>query len=279
MRLAVFDEGRLGVVLDDTIVDVTHVLPAWDSGFLSNWWVRLCDSFDMLSERIAEAGRTGEKRSLRDVRLHAPVLNPSKIVAAGASYRGHVQEMRGASTTPWLSDFGVFLKAPSSIIGPEDTVRLPAAEPGRLQHESGLALVIGKAAKNVPIESAWAHVLGYTCYMDITYRRDGDRCTRKSYDGFTPVGPWVVTADEISEPLKLRVRLWANGQLRQDSSSAEMTVTIPEIIAYASRIMTLNPGDMLATGSAPGVGSVLAGDQIVVEIERIGQMTVYARAA
>lgn len=279
MKLAVFNEGRLGVVSGDAIADVTHVLPAWDSGFLPNWWTRLCDSFTDLSPKIAQAEPTANKYSLREVHLRAPVLNPSKVVATAASYRAHINEMRGATATSWLANFGVFLKAPSSIIGPEDTVMLPPAEVGRLQHESGLALVIGKTAKDVPVESAWRHVLGYTCYLDITYRGEADRCTRKSYDGFTPVGPWLVTADEIPDPHKLQIRLWANGELRQDSNSSGMTKTIPEIIALASSIMTLNAGDMVTTGSAPGVGNILDRDQIVVEIERIGRMTIFAKDA
>jgi len=279
MKLAVFNEGRLGVVTDDVIADVTDVLPAWDSGFLTNWWTRLCDSFAALSPKIVQAESAARKYSLGEVRLRAPVLNPSKIVATAASYRGHINEMRGATATSWLANFGVFLKAPSSIIGPEDTVILPPAEVGRLQHESGLALIIGKRAKDVAIGSAWQHVLGFTCYLDITYRGDADRCTRKSYDGFTPVGPWVVTADEIPDPHKLQIRLWANGELRQDTNSSGMTKTIPEIIALASSIMTLNSGDIVTTGSAPGVGNVLDRDRIVVEIERIGGMTIYAKDA
>src|SRR5579884_36885 len=276
MKLALFNDHRLGVVRDDTIVDVTSALPAWDNGYMANFWLRLCHDFDTLRPRLEEAAQKGQGVPVGQVRLRAPVLNPSKILAAASNYGAHKAEMAargGGTTASWLQEFDVFLKAPSSIVGPGDTVHLPDVPGREIHHESELAFVIGRAGKNVPEERALEHVLGYTILIDVTVRGDGDRSRRKSYDGFTPIGPYLVTADEIGDPHALRIELWVNDQKRQDVNSGEMLVKIPEMIAYASRVMTLCPGDVFTTGSPAGVGQIHDGDTMVTQIERIGRLT------
>lgn len=281
MKLALFNGNRLGVVRDDTIVDVTHVLPHWDNGYMANFWLRLCHDFDTLRPRLEEAAVAGQGVPLSQVRLNAPVLNPSKIIAAASNYAAHRAEMAArrdvAAAPSWLQEFDVFLKAPSSIIGPDDTVYLPEVGDREIHHESELAFVIGRGGKNIPEERALEHVLGYTILLDITVRGDGDRSRRKSYDGFTPIGPYVVTSDQIGDPHNLHIRLWVNGQIRQDVNSGDMLVKIPQMIAYASRVFTLNPGDVFTTGSPPGVGQIHRGDTMVTEIEKIGRMTNYVK--
>ena len=118
---------------------------------------------------------------------------------------------------------------------------------------------------------------GYTILLDITVRGDGDRSRRKSYDGFTPIGPYLVTADEVGDPHDLRIELWVNGQKRQDVNSGEMLTRIPGMIAYASRVMTLYPGDVFTTGSPAGVGKIEDGDTMVAAIERIGKITLHVK--
>lgn len=276
MRLALFDNYRLGVVAEAGMVDVTSAVPGWDTAFATNSWVRLCHSFESLRPRIEEVASRGHAVPLTDVRLRAPVLNPSKIVAAASNYGAHVDEMRsrGSGGGGWELDFDVFLKAPSAIIGPEDTIQLPDVGDREVHHESELAFVIGKSAKNVPVERALEYVLGYTILVDVTVRGEGDRSRRKSYDGFCPIGPWITTADEVGDPHALEIRLHVNNTERQRVNTGTMLTKIPAMIAYASRVMTLNPGDVLTTGSPAGVGKVEAGDTIVAEIEKIGLLRV-----
>ncbi len=282
MKLALFNDYRLGVVRDDTIVDVTSALPHWDNGYAANFWLRLCHDFDTLRPRLEEAARGGQGTPVSQVRLHAPVLNPSKIIAAASNYGAHREEMAArrdfTGHANWLSEFDVFLKAPSSIIGPEDTVYLPHVPGREIHHESELAFVIGQGGKDIPVDRALEHVLGYTILLDITVRGDGDRSRRKSYDGFTPIGPYLVTGDEIGDPHNLHIQLWVNGQTRQDVNSGDMLVNIPEMIAHASQVFTLCSGDVFTTGSPPGVGQIHAGDTMVTEIGKIGRMTNYVKA-
>ncbi|HLY30048.1 MAG TPA: fumarylacetoacetate hydrolase family protein [Ktedonobacterales bacterium] len=280
MKLALFNGNRLGVVCgaaDDKIVDVTAALPAWDDGFAANWWLRLCHDFSALRPAI-EAAQSGQSVLLASVKLNAPALCPGKIIAAAANYPAHVAEMISVGTFPtWMGEFGLFLKAPSSIIGPDETIALPETDGAEIHHESELAFVIGKEGKAIPEAQAMDYVLGYTGLLDMTIRGQGDRSWRKSYDGFTPMGPWLVTADEIADPHNLRIRLWVNdeAQPRQDVLTRDMGVKIPEMIARASQAMTLYPGDVITTGAPPGVGKITAGDSMAMEIERIGRMVIH----
>ena len=280
MKLALFDDYRLGVVRDETtLVDVTDVLPQWDNGYAANFWLRLCHDFDSLRPRLEAALERGASRPLDGVRLRAPVLNPSKILAAASNYGEHRAEMKGRfSTNAAMLDFDVFLKAPSSIIGPGDTVYLPDVPGREIHHESELAFVIGRGGKDIPEERALEHVLGYTILLDITVRGEGDRSRRKSYDGFTPIGPYLVTADEIGDPHNLRIELWVSDEKRQDVNSGDMLTRIPGMIAYASQVMTLCPGDVFTTSSPPGVGQIHDGNTLVSQIEKIGRMTNYVKA-
>ena len=172
-----------------------------------------------------------------------------------------------------IEKYGVFLKAPSSIVGPGDTVELPFPD-RRTDHEVELGAVIGKTARNVSAADAMPFVFGYTAVMDITVRGDEDRSTRKSFDGFTPVGPVLVTADEIPDPHTIGLQLWVNGERRQNGNTKDMIWNIPKLIEYASHVMTLYPGDLISTGTPDGVGPLEAGDEVAIEIERIGRMSV-----
>ena len=286
MRLALFDSWRVGVidVGAQTITDVTGAVPgAGDADPLgAGWWVRMCRDFEDLRPRLDDARSRGHAVPLGEVRLRPPVLNPGKVVATASNYGKHVAEMRevvlervAGHVEPWLLDFDVFLKATSSVIGPGDAVVFPSgpeAAGREIHHESELAVVIGRGGSKIGAAQALDHVLGYTIGLDMTVRGDGDRSRRKSYDTFTPMGPWMVTADEIVDPNKLDVHLEVDGCVRQHANTSDMLVDVAGIIAYTSTVMRLDPGDVILTGAPPGVGEVHAGEIMVSEISEIGTM-------
>lgn len=276
MKLALFNDGRLGVVTDDTtVVDVTPALPQHDNGLGAGFWVRLCRDFAELRPAIEAAVATGTRHALADVSLDAPVLNPTKVIAAASNYTEHIEEMSGKGLPEWMLESDVFLKSPSSITG-QGAITLPSLD-AEIHYECELAFVIGKGGKDIPVESALDHVFGWTILLDITERGKGDRSRRKSYDGFTPIGPWIVTADEIDSWEDLRIVMNLNDVVRQDVRAGDMLVSVPQIIANASQVMTLNPGDVVTTGAPPGVGKIEPGDRIEANISGIGQLLVDIR--
>lgn len=289
MRLAIFDDNRLGVVIDDHVVDVTHALP-WpheSDPLLAGWWRAMCRDFASLAPALRAASLTGPTRPLDSVRLAAPVLGPTKIIAAACNYREHVEEMHTVQertlgqVESWMMNFDIFLKAPSSITGPRAGIVLPRdvlADGSEIHHESELVVVIGTGGKDIAAEDALSHVLGYTIGLDITVRSAADRSRRKSYDTFSPLGPWLTTGDEAGDPADFDILLTCNGEPRQTVNTAALITPVPEIIAYASRMMTLNPGDVIFTGAPPGVGPIKPGDVLHTSISRLGAMTLPVEA-
>jgi 2-keto-4-pentenoate hydratase/2-oxohepta-3-ene-1,7-dioic acid hydratase in catechol pathway len=199
-----------------------------------------------------------------------PVPDPGKIVAAPVNYRDHQAEM---SETSAIDSLGMFLKAPSSLTGDGGTVRLPYHD-RRFDQEGELAVIIGKRAYGVRPEEALDYVAGYACLLDMTMRGGEDRSVRKSFDTFTPVGPWLVTPAEAGDLAELELRTWVDGKLRQDARLADLIWDGPKLIAYSSSVMTLHPGDLIATGTPAGVGQVHDGQRITVEITRVGWLQV-----
>ncbi|MET7527876.1 fumarylacetoacetate hydrolase family protein [Streptomyces sp. NPDC005248] len=284
MKLALFGENRLGVVTDDGVVDVTAVLPAHDPDpVTAGWWRALCRDFHALRPELEAAAKAGPALPLNGVRLRAPVLNPSKIIACACNYRDHVAEMHDVQQRTlghiesWMMDFDVFLKAPSSISGPADNIVLPAevvAAGQEIHHESELVIVIGSGGRDIPEDTALDHVLGYTVGLDVTVRSAADRSRRKSYDTFSPIGPWVTTADEAGDPADFQIDLVRNGDdHRQHVNTRDFITPVAAIVSYASRMMTLLPGDVVFTGAPPGVGPIQAGDSLETRISRLGSMT------
>jgi 2-keto-4-pentenoate hydratase/2-oxohepta-3-ene-1,7-dioic acid hydratase in catechol pathway len=211
---------------------------------------------------------TGDRWALPDVRLLSPFL-PSKVVAIGKNYAEHAREMGGeAPETPMI-----FLKPSTSVIGDGDAIRLPPSSE-EVHYEGELAVVIGTPARNVPVEDALRHVFGYAAANDVTARdqqRADVQFTRsKGYDSFCPFGPWVET---VLDPADLRVVTRVNGTVKQDGRTSQMIHGVAEQIAFASGVMTLLPGDVLLTGTPAGVGPIVAGDTVSVEIEGIGTLT------
>jgi 2-keto-4-pentenoate hydratase/2-oxohepta-3-ene-1,7-dioic acid hydratase in catechol pathway len=215
----------------------------------------------------------GARWPVADIRLLSPVL-PSKVVAVGRNYADHAAEMGNeVPKTPLL-----FLKPSTSVIGTGDVIRLPASS-HQVEHEAELAVVIGVPAKDVEPAQAMDHVLGYTAANDVTardqQRADGQFTRAKGYDSFCPLGPWIET---VLDPSDLRITAAVNGETRQDGRTSQLVHGIPELIAFASQVMTLLPGDVILTGTPAGVGPLQDGDSVSVEIEGIGTLTNAVRA-
>ena len=209
----------------------------------------------------------GTGRALADVKVLAPVV-PSKIVAVGLNYRDHAREM--GKTIP--EEPLLFLKAPSALNDPGGDVVYPRASQ-RVDHEAELAVVIGRTARNVKAKDARSYILGYTCINDVTARdlqvKDGLYARAKGFDTFAPLGPWIETD---LDPSALAVRCFVNGETRQDGNTREMGAGAYRLVEFISHIMTLFPGDVIATGTPPGVGPVRIGDEMRVEVEGIGSL-------
>jgi 2-keto-4-pentenoate hydratase/2-oxohepta-3-ene-1,7-dioic acid hydratase in catechol pathway len=288
VKLAIMAGLRLGVVCGAEVTDVTAALPWPHDGdpLTAGWWRRLCRDLELAAPALAAAARdpAAPRTALRDARLLAPAVNPSKIVAAASNYREHVAEMHEVQqrtlgrVEPWMMEFDVFLKAPSSIAGPRNDVVLPPDQRGNeIHHEAELVAIIGTGGKDIPQEAALDRIAGYTIGLDITVRSPGDRSRRKSYDTFSPLGPWLVTRDEAGDPADMVIELERNGVNRQRVNTRDMLVPVQGIVAYASRAMTLLPGDVIFTGAPPGVGPIEPGDSLRVRISRLGEMEVAVR--
>ena len=216
--------------------------------------------------------------------LLSPVANPGKIIAAPVNYRKHLQEVLDDSNLHHdnqinhIQRAGLFLKANSSVVGASEGVALRKLD-RRNDHEVELAVVIGKTAANVTREDALNYVAGYCIGLDITIRGPEERSFRKSPDTYTVLGPWLVTRDEIADPGKLDFSISVNGEVRQHSNTSELILGVPELIEFASSFYTLQPGDVIITGTPEGVASIKPGDAMFAEIEGIGSMRVDVRSA
>ena len=249
-------------------------LPAPRYGWLEGDSVRPADESRLFARDLATRA-AGQTLPLDEVRLLAPVV-PSKIVCVGRNYREHAAELGNEMPSEPL----LFLKAPSSLVGHEDVIVLPEYSE-RVEHEGELAVVIGRRAKEIDDnENPLDYVFGYTCLNDVTARdlqkKDKQFTRAKSFDTFCPVGPCVVT--DI-DPLDLRVETRVNGEVRQRGRTSEMAFTVPFLVRYVSRMMTLEPGDLISTGTPAGVGPLLDGDTVEVEVEGVGTLRNSVRAS
>ena len=217
----------------------------------------------------AAAAPAGEPHAWQIGDLACPVA-PSKIVCVGRNYAAHAKELgNDVPAEPLL-----FLKPPSALTGQGGTIRLPA-ESERVEHEAELGVVIGRRAKNVRKEDALSYVFGYTCVGDITARdlqkKDGQWARAKGFDSFCPVGPWIET--EL-DPSALAIRCRVNGEVRQDGVTSNMIFDVATLIAYVSKMMTLEPGDLIVTGTPEGVGPLVGGDRVEIEVGGVGVLRV-----
>lgn len=266
MRLVTYDGGRVGYLADDRVVDLGDLAGGYgEPGAMRRLLARWAEVRDSLPAPSAT-----NSVALAEVSLDAPVPDPSKIVAAPVNYRDHKSEMELKVD---ISDLAVFLKAPSSIIAHGGVVRLPYAD-RRVDQEGELAAVIGKRARNVSEAEALDHVVAYTGLLDITMRGGEDRSTRKSFDTFTPLGPWLVTTDEADAADAIGLDCTVAGVHRQSSNTRHLIWSVAKLVSYISTVMTLEVGDVIATGTPSGVGPLSAGDEVSVTLSSIGTLTV-----
>jgi 2-keto-4-pentenoate hydratase/2-oxohepta-3-ene-1,7-dioic acid hydratase in catechol pathway len=275
MRLVLFQtsergEPSPGVLTDRGVVSIADAVEKSHTPQLT--MQRLIDAFERLRPALERLAAEGEALPLASVRLRAPLPRPGKILCCIANYWEHAQRE--------ARPLNMFLKNPEAVIGPGDTIVLPEfTEPWIFMHEAELALVIKGPAKKVSQANWKSAVFGYTCLIDVSARGEGRRTWKagswlgKSFDTFAPIGPCIATADEIPEPNDLVVRFWNDGQLRHNYNTDDMEHRVPELVEFASTIMTLNSGDLIACGTNhEGLGALQDGETVEIEIERIGRM-------
>ncbi|WP_403022278.1 fumarylacetoacetate hydrolase family protein [Salinibacterium sp. GXW1014] len=277
MRICIFNDNQLGVLAEDkTIVDLSDLVsehvPTHDrmNALISKW--------DDVRSTVAERAAAGGGIAEADATLRAPQPRPVNLFAAPVNYHKHQQEMGGEGGV--YKDRQIltaevrkgFLKAVTSIVGPDASIELPW-EDRRFDHEAEIGVIIGKTASRVSAEDALDYVFGYTPLLDITLRGEEDRSYRKSFDTFTPIGPYIVTADEVANPEALDFWLTVNGEERQRSNTSYLIYGIAKLIEVYSEVMTLQPGDIIATGTPEGVGQIVPGDTVVLTIPEVGELT------
>ena len=283
MRLVLFqpagsDQVLPGVLTERGVVDVVAVTGIGYAPQLT--MTGIIDRFESLRSGLEQAERFGEPTPLASVKLHAPLPRPGKILACIGNYWEHAQrETRPAN---------MFMKNPDAVVGPGDVIELPEfTEPWMFMHEAELAVVIKGPAKRVKAEDWRSAVFGYTCMIDVSARGDG-RFTwpsgppaswlGKSFDTFAPLGPCITTADEIDNPNDLHVRFWNDGQLRHNYSTDDMEHPVPELIEFATTVMTLNSGDIISCGTNhEGLGALQDGETVEIDIQKIGRMALTVR--
>jgi len=292
LSYALDGQTRLGVLLSgERVLDVTNVYPTalalLDAGEQGLTTVREAVGRAERGEAIA-----GQIRPLSSIQLRAPVPQARKLFALAGNYREHIREggrptYEKEETYPYF-----FMKPPTtSLIGCGQEVLHPKIA-RKMDYEGEFVIVIGKRGKHIPVEAAYDYVAGYTILNDVSERalaskeppkaeremnRFFDWLVGKWFDTGAPCGPWVVTRDEITDPHALRLTTRVNGEVRQDASTGDMIFTVPEVVAFISQIVTLEPGDLIATGTPGGVGSARGqflqpGDTVEVEIEKIGKI-------
>ena len=278
MKIAAFSQNgvtRLGKIIGDRIVDLSVALPQ-----LPATLVEILQIGDVALEQIRAVSETSAVAyGLESVKLEAPISNPRKFLAIGMNYRDHAEEARKAGLEIPTSQLW-FNKQVSCINGPYDPVELPKVS-AMLDYEAELGVVIGCRCRHVSVSDAQSVIAGYLVMNDVSVRdwqkRSPTHTLGKSFDTHGPIGPWLTTADEVPDPHALNTHLTVNGELRQQFSTGGMIYNIFEQIAYLSTVMTLEPGDLLATGTSSGVGVALSpprflkvGDVVRVEIDGLG---------
>jgi len=225
------------------------------------------DTVTLISDEPFAAWEPEGILALHEARLLPPTL-PTKVVCVGLNYRAHIAEMGHE----FPSEPVLFLKPSTSVIGAQQTIPLPAGV-GRVDHEAELGVVIGRRTHNATPEEAAANVLGFTCGNDVTARdlqkRDGQWARAKGFDGFCPLGPWIETD---VDPADLAVECFVNGDRRQSARTSDMLFDPFELVSFASRVMTLVPGDVILTGTPGGIGPLHHGDVVEVRIEGVGSL-------
>lgn len=275
MKLVQYQVGGSGDVLPGLMTDrgVVGIAGAVRKGHTPQETMQnVIDDFDRLRPALEGLAKSAEALAMDRVRLRPPLPRPGKILACIANYWEHAQRAP--------RDLNMFLKNPEAVVGPGDTIRLPEfTEPWIFMHEAELAIVTKGPSKMVK-QADWKNaVFGYTCMIDVSARGEGRKTWKagswlgKSFDTFAPLGPCILTADEVADPNDMHVRFWNDGQLRHNYNTNDMEHYVPELIEFASTIMTLNSGDVIACGTNhEGLGALQDGEHVEIEIVGIGKM-------
>jgi 2-keto-4-pentenoate hydratase/2-oxohepta-3-ene-1,7-dioic acid hydratase in catechol pathway len=275
MKLLFFDDFKLGVLKGDAVVDVSDVVRNIPHTGAHNLINGLIERFAEYKGRLEEAVNRGQGVPVSQVRLRSPVPKPYNIVCMAVNYMED-----GTRSEP--APINAFHKSPNSVIGQGDTMVLPDAPATIFEGEAELALVIGKPASHVRASEAMDYVFGYLNFIDGSARglppAGNTFYQMKSRDTFAPIGPFLVTADEIPDPNKLQVRLWVNGELKQNYNTSDMAHKIPRCIEWITSIHALEPGDIVATGTNHrGLSAFQNGDLIEIETEGLGRLRFHIR--
>ena len=281
MRLVLFEgggrEARPGALTEAGVVDLSPATAGVTTHSPQHLMQQIIDGFDMLRPRFDALVATSLPVPLDILRLRPPLPRPGKILCCIGNYWEHEQR----DPRP----LNMFLKNPDAVIGPGDTIVLPEfTDPYVFQHEAELAIVIKGPAKKVSASDWRKAVFGYTGIVDVSARAQGRQTWRqgswmgKSFDTFAPIGPCITTADEIEDANRLWVKFWNNGDLRHDYVTDDMEHRVPELVEFATAIMTLNSGDLIACGTNhEGLGPLQDGETCDFELEKIGRMTLHVR--
>ena len=272
MKLVFFDDFKLGVVKDGNVVDVGAAVAGINHTSPQDLINQVIGNFSDHRTALQQAADSGQGVPLSAVRLRSPLPKPSNIVAMAVNYMED-----GTRDAP--APINAFHKSPNSVIGHGDTMVLPDAPATIFEGEAELAFVIGKRASHVSQEDAFDHVFGYLNFIDGSARglQSGGNTfyQMKSRETFAPMGPWLVTADEIADPHDLPVRLWVNEDLKQNYNTSDMAHQIPRIIEWVSSIHELEPGDVIATGTNHrGLSAFQDGDIVDLEIQGLGTLQI-----
>ena len=270
MKLVFFDDFKLGVIKDSQVVDVRAAVSGITHSSPQDLINKIIADFDKYRGDIQTAADSGSGVSVDQVRLRSPMPKPSNIVCMAVNYMED-----GTRSEP--APINAFHKSPNSVIGNGDTMVLPDAPATIFEGEAEMALIIGKHASKVKPENAYEHIFGYMGFIDGSARglppAGNTFYQMKSRDTFAPMGPWLVTADEIDDPLNLSVKLWVNKELKQNYNTSDMAHKIPRIIEWVSSIHDLEPGDVVATGTNHrGLSAFQDGDRVNLEVQGLGNL-------
>ena len=269
MKLVLFNDFTPGVLKGDNVVDISSEVSEVPHIDGQTWMSGIIDNFDSLRSGIETAVASSNGVPTSEVRLRAPLPEPKRLVCMAGNFMEN-----GSLKIP--TDRDAFLKSPSAVIGDGDTVVLPDCPAPHFHHEGELGLVIGKTADHVSADQAASNIFGYLQFIDVSARGvspNGNNSFfwQKSWDTFAPMGPAIVTADEIKDPQNLDVKLWVSGDIRQDLNTSDMGRSVYEVVEFVSWITTLKPGDVISTGTNhTGLGPIQDGDKIEMEIEGLG---------
>jgi 2-keto-4-pentenoate hydratase/2-oxohepta-3-ene-1,7-dioic acid hydratase in catechol pathway len=275
MKILYFDDFRLGVLKGDAVVDVSKVVKGIPHTGPHDLISGLIERFADYRKKLDKAVAGARGIPLKKVKIRPPLPKPNNIDCMAVNY---MEDGTRAEPAP----INAFHKSPSGVIGDGDTMVLPDVPASIFEGEAEIALVIGKRACNVKSANAMKHIFGYVNFIDGSARdlppAGNTFYQMKSRETFAPMGPYIVTADEIRDPHKLQIRLWVNGVLKQNFNSSDMAHRIPRCIEWVSSIHTLNPGDVLATGTNHrGLSAFQDGDRIELEVEGLGRLRVKVR--